>query len=136
MSDKGKALAPSDRECDQAWKTIMGIATDHCLIVQAYGGTATLALPEEQRKAAIREKVLMAHNRREKSIIIWAGTAAEARQYAFSQGISKETYIYAHSEGCLLGRHGMTIIKTGTYYEHNDTVRMKGMIDEETGTVR
>jgi hypothetical protein len=53
--------APPDKDCSRAWATIMQIAKANCLIVQAYGGTATLALPEEQRKAGIREMVLRAH---------------------------------------------------------------------------
>jgi hypothetical protein len=53
-----KTQAPSDQACDTAWKEIMRIAEAHCLIVQAYGGVATLAIPEEQRKANIRQKCL------------------------------------------------------------------------------
>lgn len=52
--------APSDKKAEQAWAEIMAIAVHHALIVQAYGGTATLAVPSEQRKAGIRERVLRA----------------------------------------------------------------------------
>jgi len=33
---------------DEAWDHIMHIARQHHFIVQAYGGTATLAIAEEQ----------------------------------------------------------------------------------------
>lgn len=36
----------------------MEIAARHALIIQAYGGTATLAVPAEQRRAGIRDRVL------------------------------------------------------------------------------
>jgi hypothetical protein len=52
--------APSDDEAAKAWDDIMRLAAAHALIVQAYGGVATLALPAEQRKAGIRERVLRA----------------------------------------------------------------------------
>ncbi len=65
MADKAKRSAPSDEKCMKAWEQIMEKATEHCLIVGSYGGTATLALPEEQRNAGIREKVLTAHYRKE-----------------------------------------------------------------------
>lgn len=51
-------IAPSDAECAKAWEQIMAIASEHCLIVQAYGGVATLAMPEEQRAAGVRELAL------------------------------------------------------------------------------
>ena len=57
----GNRVAPDDRACDDAWARIMEIATTHCLIVQAYSGVATLALPAEQRKAGIRRQVLDTH---------------------------------------------------------------------------
>jgi hypothetical protein len=64
---KGRELkaAPDDEKCLEAWKQIMRLAEDHCLILQAYGGVATLALPEEQRKAGVRKNVLRAHLRTE-----------------------------------------------------------------------
>lgn len=65
MKEEDRKPAPSDAECSKAWERIMKEATDHCLIVQAYGGTATLAMPEEQRRAGIRERVLRAHDRTE-----------------------------------------------------------------------
>jgi hypothetical protein len=58
-------VAPDDDKCLDAWKQIMRLATEHCLILQAYGGVATLALPEEQRKAGVRSNVLRAHCRKE-----------------------------------------------------------------------
>lgn len=53
--------APSDAACARAWETIMRMATAHALILQAYGGVATLAMPEDQRAADIRTTVLAAH---------------------------------------------------------------------------
>lgn len=50
--------APNDAAASRAWEQIMKIAQKHALIVQAYGGVATLAVPEEQRKAGIRNRVL------------------------------------------------------------------------------
>ena len=50
--------APTDKQAEQAWTQIMAIAERNALIVQAYSGTATLAVPVEQRKAGIRERVL------------------------------------------------------------------------------
>lgn len=52
--------APSDTKAEKAWDQIMAIAEKHALIVQAYGGVATLAVPIEQRKAGVRERVLRA----------------------------------------------------------------------------
>ena len=57
---KRDGAAPSDENAATAWKKIMEIAEKHALIVQAYGGTATLVMPDEQRKAGIRERVLSA----------------------------------------------------------------------------
>jgi hypothetical protein len=57
--------APSDEACEKAWDQIMAIARDHCLIIQAYGGVATLAIPQEQRRGDCRETVLQAHQRNE-----------------------------------------------------------------------
>jgi hypothetical protein len=52
--------APSDADAEKAWDRIMRIAEQHALVVQAYGGVATLAIPAEQRKAGIREQTLRA----------------------------------------------------------------------------
>ena len=52
--------APSDAQAEKAWGEIMTIAERNALIVQAYGGVATLAVPVEQRKAGVREQVLRA----------------------------------------------------------------------------
>jgi hypothetical protein len=60
MSLPMRGPAPSDDEAAKAWDDIMRLAAAHALIVQAYGGVATLALPAEQRKAGIRERVLRA----------------------------------------------------------------------------
>lgn len=57
--------APSDAACVKAWERIMEIASSHALILQAYGGTAILALPTEQRSRGIRQRVLFAHEMRE-----------------------------------------------------------------------
>ena len=56
-----KRTAPSDEACGKAWDQIMEIAKEHCLICSAYGGVATLAIPEEQRKNNVRAMVLEAH---------------------------------------------------------------------------
>ena len=56
-----KQQAPTDAACAKAWAQVMKIATAHALILAAYGGVATLAVPEEQRKAGIRARVLEAH---------------------------------------------------------------------------
>jgi len=50
--------AAGDDTAEEAWDAIMGIARDNGLIVQAYGGVATLAIPREQRSAGVRERVL------------------------------------------------------------------------------
>ena len=52
--------APDDATAAAAWEAIMQIAERHALIVSAYGGVATLATPEEQRKAGLRDRVLRA----------------------------------------------------------------------------
>ena len=66
MSDRNnRDPAPSDVECGSAWDRIMEIARKHALVVEAYGGAATLAIPCEQRKAGFRERVLRAHELRE-----------------------------------------------------------------------
>jgi hypothetical protein len=51
---------PTDQAADAAWDKIMAIAEEHALIVQSYGGVATLAVPVEQRKAGIRDRCLRA----------------------------------------------------------------------------
>lgn len=61
MSTINRSPAPSDEACDLAWDQIASIAQSHCLIVQAYGGVMTLALPKEQRKAGLRVNVLQMH---------------------------------------------------------------------------
>ncbi|HLT01439.1 MAG TPA: hypothetical protein VK001_04640 [Geminicoccaceae bacterium] len=43
----------------------MRIARDHCLIIGAYGGVATIATPEAQRSHGVRAQVLRAHGRTE-----------------------------------------------------------------------
>lgn len=53
--------APSDAACAKAWDRIMAIAQEHALVCQAAGGTALLAIPDEQRKAGIRDRVLRIH---------------------------------------------------------------------------
>lgn len=50
--------APSDEEAVRVWDKIMPMAALAGLIVQVYGGVATLATPEEQRKAGVRQHVL------------------------------------------------------------------------------
>ena len=52
--------APTDEQADKAWTEIMAIAKAHALIIQAYGGVATLAVPMEQRKAGLRNQALAA----------------------------------------------------------------------------
>ena len=51
---------PSDAQTEATWNQIMQLARAHALIVSAYGGVATLAVPAEQRKAGIRNKTLRA----------------------------------------------------------------------------
>ena len=53
-----ESRVPTDKQAEKAWNEIMKIASENALIVQAFSGTATLALPAEQRKAGIRERVL------------------------------------------------------------------------------
>ncbi len=51
--------APSDAAAEAAWEEIMAIASRHALILEAYGGVATLALPRAQREVpGLRERVL------------------------------------------------------------------------------
>lgn len=57
--------APSDAACDVAWAKIMRLAVDHGLVVQAYGGVATLATPGAQREQGVRAQVLRASMMRE-----------------------------------------------------------------------
>ena len=52
--------APDDATAEAAWGEIMALAERHALIIFAYGGVATLAVPSAQRKAGIRETVLRA----------------------------------------------------------------------------
>ena len=59
MSYIANRPAPSDQEAEAAWSEIMAIADKNALIVNAYGGVATLALPREQRtQEGLRERVL------------------------------------------------------------------------------
>lgn len=51
---------PTDEASADAWTRIMAIAEEHALIVDAYGGVARLAVPEEQRKAGLRNRCLRA----------------------------------------------------------------------------
>jgi hypothetical protein len=53
--------APLDEACTAAWDRIMAIAREHCLVASASGGVAALAVPEEQRAAGIRDRVLAMH---------------------------------------------------------------------------
>ncbi|HET7321675.1 MAG TPA: hypothetical protein VFI96_04200 [Longimicrobiaceae bacterium] len=55
--------APSDAAADAAWAEIMALASQHCLIVAACGGTATLATPHAQREHGVRDKVLRMEQR-------------------------------------------------------------------------
>lgn len=55
-----KQTVPSDGAAIKAWKQIMDLASSHGLILQAYGGVATLALPSDQRRAGLRHQVLQA----------------------------------------------------------------------------
>lgn len=52
--------APPDAAAEKVWDQIMALASRNALIVGAYGGVATLAIPSEQRKAGVRELVLRA----------------------------------------------------------------------------
>jgi hypothetical protein len=57
--------ALGDALCDVAWDEIMRLAVAHCLVIDASGGIATLAIPREQRSHGVRERVLRAHMRSE-----------------------------------------------------------------------
>ena len=63
-----------NEEWDKQWAEVMALAERYNLIIQAYGGVATLAHPEEQHKAGIRTRTLCACRR--------GGTFAEAEQIA------------------------------------------------------
>ncbi len=55
-------IAPTDEAAEAAYDEIMKLAEAHALIIGAYGGVATLAIPREQRtRAGLRERVLQAH---------------------------------------------------------------------------
>lgn len=58
LANKALPAAPDDALADDAWKKIMDLAEKHALIVQAYGGSATLATPAAQRDAGLRNKCL------------------------------------------------------------------------------
>jgi hypothetical protein len=62
--------APSDTAAEQAYAQIMKLAEQHALIVNAYGGVATIAIPREQRKADLRAVVLQAHELNETTELI------------------------------------------------------------------
>lgn len=55
-----KRKAPSDADADRAYSRVLAEAERFGLIVQAYGGVATIAIPAEQRKAGVRGSVLEA----------------------------------------------------------------------------
>ena len=57
--------AVSDERAGKLWDQLMKLAEEGCLIVNAYGGVATLAVPREQRSAGCRDQVLQAHVRLE-----------------------------------------------------------------------
>lgn len=59
---KYKNTAPPDLEVLKAWTQIMDIASKNALIVQAYGGVATLVLPSVQRQNeyGLRQQALTA----------------------------------------------------------------------------
>lgn len=52
--------APADSVANARYSALLKDAEKHGLIVQAYGGVATIAIPSEQRKAGIRDRVLAA----------------------------------------------------------------------------
>lgn len=54
--------APPDATCDIAWETIVALAREHCLVVQAHGGVMVLATPAAQREEpGLRPRVLAMH---------------------------------------------------------------------------
>lgn len=61
-SDEVAQMALDNRGAE-SWERLMKNAENHCLIAQAYGGTATLAKPGAQREGHVRDKVLYACNR-------------------------------------------------------------------------
>jgi len=58
-----RTTAPMDDDATRAWDQIMTIAREHCLVVQAASGVATLATPSAQRESGLRDKVLRMHCR-------------------------------------------------------------------------
>jgi len=60
-SGRAKASAPPDDAAERAYEEILKRAELFGLVVQAYGGVATIAIPREQRSAGIRARVLEAH---------------------------------------------------------------------------
>lgn len=62
-----RTTAPPDAQAEQTYTTLLKQAEAAGLIVQAYGGVATLAIPSEQRKAGVRQTVLQAHQLNETS---------------------------------------------------------------------
>lgn len=57
---QGFALAPTDAEAEAVYERVVSLAAAAGLVVQAYGGVATLATPTEQRRAGLRERTLAA----------------------------------------------------------------------------
>ena len=54
-----------DEVAGAIWKQLMSDAKEHCLLAQAYSGTATLATPAKQREKGVRERILSTHARNE-----------------------------------------------------------------------
>lgn len=61
IGEKGEG----DETAGAVWDRLMKDATEHCLIAQAYAGTATLAVPAKQREQEVREHILSMHLRNE-----------------------------------------------------------------------
>lgn len=55
----------SDQDACEVYQRALKLAEEAGLIVCAYGGIATIATPDEQRKAGVRESVLCAIQRSE-----------------------------------------------------------------------
>lgn len=50
--------APADKDAERIYEELMRTAARAGLVVNAYGGVATIAIPSEQRKAGLRQNVL------------------------------------------------------------------------------
>lgn len=61
--------APPDADAIEVYTQVLRRAETAGLVVQAYGGVATLAIPSEQRKAGVRATVLQAHELNETEAI-------------------------------------------------------------------